>query len=521
MAFIQGVSAKYFRALKVLGADAVEISSAQVSMSSRDKCELVRMASGEGLLAIPEAGQKDNEEWTRSQSHVVQQIEAFQKAGAWKILFQDEGVSRDFKNLKSEFILNIVSKFDVQDFLFQLKNTDSQAWFVGTFGNEVNLDVDYHQVLEVELMRRGIRKRGLFGLLGSLPRPRCRARRCGGTRVFESAYCMRNPGMKARMLFTAGLAALALNPAADAADGAWKPGSATEIVVSQGAGGGTDQVARIMQKILADQRLTEVPTTVVNRPGGGGAIGLEYIAKRPPDGHTIAIGNATLLSSHLLGIARLGHADVTPFAFLAQDYVGFAVKADSPLRTAKDLLERLQRDPQSISFGIGAAVGNQNHIALALAARSVGVDVRKLKTVIFKSGGETETAILGGHIDVAMTSTGNFVRHVQSGALRLIAVAAPRRFGGELAGVPTWREHGADSVAGNWYVAYGPKGVGAAQVRYWEGALSAVVKTPEWKNFLASKHMSDEYLNTERTRAFLDEENAKLKRVLTELTLIK
>jgi phosphosulfolactate synthase len=168
-AFMQGVSARFFKELKKLGADGVEISSAQVTMSLADKCELIRMAKGEGLLAIPEAGQKDNEDWTRSTAHVIRQIKDFKKAGAWKVLFQDEGVSRDFKALKSEFILNVVSRFEVDDFLFQLKNVNSQAWFVGTFGNGVNLDVDYHQVLEVELMRRGLRKRGLFGLLGSLP----------------------------------------------------------------------------------------------------------------------------------------------------------------------------------------------------------------------------------------------------------------------------------------------------------------------------------------------------------------
>lgn len=169
MAFMQGASARFFKELKRLGADAAEISSAQIAMSLEDKCELVRMAKGEGLLPIPEAGQKDNEDWTNSPAYVCRQIEALQKAGAWKVLFQDEGVSRDFATLKREFILNIFSRFDAGDFLFQLKNKDSQGWFINTFGNTVNLDVDFNQVLEVELMRRGIRKRGLFGLLGSLP----------------------------------------------------------------------------------------------------------------------------------------------------------------------------------------------------------------------------------------------------------------------------------------------------------------------------------------------------------------
>lgn len=169
MAFMQGVSKRFYRQVKELGGDAVEISSAQISMSLRDKCELIRMARDEGLKAIPEAGQKDHEDWTSSPGHVVREIEAFRKAGSWKVLFQDEGVSRDFSAIKSDFILGVVSKFELQDFLFQVKNPASQAWFVSTFGNGVNLDVDYHQVLEVELMRRGIRKRGLFGLVGSLP----------------------------------------------------------------------------------------------------------------------------------------------------------------------------------------------------------------------------------------------------------------------------------------------------------------------------------------------------------------
>lgn len=168
MAFMQGVSRQFYKKLRQLGADAVEISSAQISMSLRDKCDLIRMVSAEGLKAIPEAGQKDHENWTKSQSYVIKQIEAFQKAGAWKVLFQDEGVSRDFASIKTDFILNVVSRFDVQDFLFQVKNPKSQAWFIGTFGNHINLDIDDHQVLEVELMRRGIRSRGIFGLLGSL-----------------------------------------------------------------------------------------------------------------------------------------------------------------------------------------------------------------------------------------------------------------------------------------------------------------------------------------------------------------
>ena len=170
-AFQQGVSRQFYREAKRLGADAVEVSSAQVVMSLRDKCRLIRMAAGEGLKVVAEAGQKGHEDWTSSQSYVLAQIEAYQKAGAWKVLVQGEGISEGVETMKETLILNVVARFDVGDFIFQAKDGATQTWYINTFGNEANLDIDDHQVIDVELMRRGIRKRGVFGLLGALNEP--------------------------------------------------------------------------------------------------------------------------------------------------------------------------------------------------------------------------------------------------------------------------------------------------------------------------------------------------------------
>ena len=170
-AFQQGVSRQFYREAKRLGADAVEVSSAQVVMSLRDKCQLIKMAASEGLKVVAEAGQKGQEDWTVSQSHVFAQVEAYQKAGAWKVLVQGEGISEGVEAMKETLILNLVARFDVGGFIFQAKDGATQAWYIGTFGNEVNLDVDDHQVIDIELMRRGIRKRGVFGLLGALAEP--------------------------------------------------------------------------------------------------------------------------------------------------------------------------------------------------------------------------------------------------------------------------------------------------------------------------------------------------------------
>jgi phosphosulfolactate synthase (CoM biosynthesis protein A) len=169
-AFMQGVSGQFYKKVKQLGADGVEVSSAQISMSLQDKCELIKMAAAEKLKVVAEVGQKGNETWTTAGKYIMSQIKAYQKAGAWKVLIQGEGVSEDVELIKGGFIINLVAEFGIDGFIFQAKNSAAQEWFVANLGNAVNLDVYDDQVIDLELMRRGIRKRGVFGLVGSLGR---------------------------------------------------------------------------------------------------------------------------------------------------------------------------------------------------------------------------------------------------------------------------------------------------------------------------------------------------------------
>jgi len=317
------------------------------------------------------------------------------------------------------------------------------------------------------------------------------------------------------------LAGLFVGAPGQAAEGGWKPVDPIEIVVSQGAGGTTDVMARLIQRIMQNEGLTQAPINVTNKPGGGGGVGLNYLSKRPADGHSISVGNATMISTHIVGRSKLTYTDFAPIATLNQDVVAFAVHPSSPLKSGKDLVDRLKQDPASISIAIGAAVGNQNHIAIALVAKSVGVDARKLKTVIFKSGAETMTQILGGHVDIGMTSSGQFVKHVEAGRVRLIALAAPQRLEGPLAGIPTWREQGVDSVAGLWYAVFGPKDTPATAIRYWEEAVAAVERHEEWRRLVRNRQMLSLYRGSEETGKFFKSEYERLKGILAELGLAK
>ena len=132
--------------------------------------------------------------------------------------------------------------------------------------------------------------------------------------------------------------------AALAATAQWKPDKPIEIVVGTGVGGGQDKSARTVQRILHERGIVDVPVTVVNKPGGGGAVGWTYLNQHAGEGNIIYVGNPTLLTNHIVGRSPINYTHITPLAILLSESVAISVLPDSPLKTGKDLLERLKKD---------------------------------------------------------------------------------------------------------------------------------------------------------------------------------
>ena len=317
------------------------------------------------------------------------------------------------------------------------------------------------------------------------------------------------------------LLALALAaPAAEAQTG-WRPEKNVEIVVGAGAGAAADATARALQKIMQERKLIPVTSSVINKPGAGYALSWIYLNQHPGDGHYLGITTLALLTNGITGVNPLTYTDVTPLAQLFTDYVVLAVRGESPVKTGKDFIERLRHDPTALSIAIAASLGNQNHIATALALKAGGVDVKKLKIVVFDSSAVSVTALLGGHVDAVAATATNVLAHMQTGKVRVIGISSPQRLSGQLAGIPTWKEQGYNAVFGNWRGVVGPKGLKPPQIAYWEDVLAKVVETPEWKKDMEQNFWSNAYLNSRDSRKFLEEEQAQLKGILTELGLVK
>lgn len=301
----------------------------------------------------------------------------------------------------------------------------------------------------------------------------------------------------------------------------WKPEKNVEIMVPITAGSAVDRTARLIQKILQDRKLIDASSSVVNKPGGGGAIGWTYLNQHAGDGHYVAVATIALLTNHIIGQSTFSYTDFTPLAMLMSEHVTFAVKPDSSLRTGRDLVERLRKDPSSVSITFAPAIGNQFHIAAAQVMKSAGGDPRKLKVVVFNGSAEAMSAVLGGHVDVIVTAASNVVPQMKAERLRMIAVASPQRAAGLVAEIPTWKEHGIDAAIGLWRGVVGPRGLAPAQIAYWDQVLARATRAEEWQMNLEASLASDIFAAGGDARNFLDAQYRELKNALSDLGLAK
>ena len=316
------------------------------------------------------------------------------------------------------------------------------------------------------------------------------------------------------------VAGVIANAAAAAAQG-WKPDAPVEIIVNCAPGCGPDRMARLMQGVFQTHKLVDPAVTVQNRTGGGGAVAQTYLNQFAGNGPYIFHTGKSVLTTHAMGRSVAPYTELTPIANLFGEYIGVAVKADSTIKSGRDLIERLKKDPAAVSFGIATSLGNTNHQGVAGALKAAGVDVRKTRNVVFQSGALAITAMLGGHIDVVPVSVGSWAPHMKTGAVRVIAVSSAERLPGFFAGIPTWREQGANAVVSNWRGVFGPRKMTPAQAAWWEATFQKLVESAEWKAEMANLNGLSEFMGAARMRKYMEEDYAEIKAFLVELELAK
>ncbi|MCF6097465.1 tripartite tricarboxylate transporter substrate binding protein [Thermovorax subterraneus] len=221
------------------------------------------------------------------------------------------------------------------------------------------------------------------------------------------------------------------------------PEKAIEIIVPYAAGGGTDAVARALADAAKDS--FSKPIAVVNKTGGGGAVGMAEGAKAKADGHTVTMVTVELVTLPNMGLAPFTYNDFKPIIQVNADPSALTVKADAPWKTAEEFLNYAKANPGKVKVGNSGA-GAIWHLAAAAIEDKTGA---KFNHVPFDGAAPAVTALLGGHIDAVTVSPAEVASHVKSGQLKILAVASEKRLE-QFPDVPTFKELGIDVVVGTW-----------------------------------------------------------------------
>jgi putative tricarboxylic transport membrane protein len=273
---------------------------------------------------------------------------------------------------------------------------------------------------------------------------------------------------------------LALIPCAALAQG-WKPTKDVEFVVPFGLGGGADLMARVIHKVIVDEKLVPVPVAIVNKPGGGGAAGIGYVAaSRKADPHTLILINGSTQITPILNPQAKTLTEVTPVMNMMLDDFLLFVRADAPWKSAAEFVKDAQSKPaKSVAFSTG---GTTDVMAVTVLAKATGV---QYNTVSFNSGGEALTALLGGHVQASMGNPLEFMGQLQGGKVRALGVVRDKRFPA-LQDIPTFQEQGIKTPNFQmWRGVAIPKDAPDAARVYWEGVMTKVNNSEAMKKYYA------------------------------------
>ena len=291
-----------------------------------------------------------------------------------------------------------------------------------------------------------------------------------------------------------------------------------KFMIPANPGGGWDQTGRNFSAAMIKAGVVK-NAQFDNKGGAGGTIGLaQFVNTSKGDGNAIMTGGMVMVGGIILNKSAVNLGMVTPLARLTGEYEVLVVPTNSPIKTLKDLTDKLKADPGSVSWGGGSA-GGTDHILAGMIAGAVGVDPSKVNYIPYAGGGEAQAAILGGHVTVGVSGYGEFSAQIKGGKFRALGISSDKRVAG--IDVPTLREQGVNVDLFNWRGVFGAPGITDAQKKELLAAIDTTVKSPAWKETLTKMDWTDIYLPGDAFGKYLDDENKRIGDILAKLNLKK
>ena len=291
-----------------------------------------------------------------------------------------------------------------------------------------------------------------------------------------------------------------------------------KLMAPAAPGGGWDGTARSMQQALTASGLAK-SVQVANVTGAGGTIGLAQLIGAKGDGNQLMVSGFVMVGAILLNKSPVNLTQVTPIARLTAEAEVIVVPADSPIKSAKELAERLKADPGKVTWAGGSA-GGTDHILAALFAQAVGADAKRINYIPFSGGGEALAAMLGGRVTAGVSGYGEFEGQIKAGKLRAIAVSSATRLQ-NAPDVPTMKEQGIDLELLNWRSVVAPPGLSPEQTKTLVDLIEKMSKSKEWQEILKARGWDDAFLGGDAFGTFLKAEIERVSKTMTEVGMVK
>jgi tripartite-type tricarboxylate transporter receptor subunit TctC len=265
------------------------------------------------------------------------------------------------------------------------------------------------------------------------------------------------------------------------------PAKEVQIIIPYAPGGATDLVFRALA--ASSQKYLGQAVVVVNRAGGGGAVGFTEGAQAKPDGYTLTtvITPVTILPHQVK--TSFTYRSFEPILNVVQDPVMFQVAAGAPWKTLKDFVDYARKNPNTITVGNSGAGGGVHLIAAAFE-HAAGI---RFNHIPFAGGGPSVTALLGGHINAVSVSPPEGIAHLKAGKLRIIALFSDKRMA-DFPDVPTVREQGIDFTMGQWRGLGAPKGTPPEVIKILHDAFRKGMEDPAFVKSAESMSVELSYI---------------------------
>lgn len=288
------------------------------------------------------------------------------------------------------------------------------------------------------------------------------------------------------------------------------------LIVPWSAGGGTDTIARALVK-NAKQHIG-VNVNVVNKTGGQGVVGMGATSAARADGHTVGLITFGLSTYKLMGLAELSYRDFELLQLLNQSAAVLYVKADSEWQTLAELVEYAKANPGKVSLGHTGA-GGDKHLSAASFATEYGID---FNYVPFDGAAPSRSAVLGGHVDVAVAGISEIKQLYEAGEVKVLSFNNIDEHP-NFPEIPTIAEAGFNVKAPvlDWRGLALPKGVPTDRVAFLEAGFKKMFDDPEFVEFCDSVGLNLVYEDSDGFQSFLMVMEKVLEPTLSSVGLLK